>query len=102
MTASPLLVQGGRVVSHEGVQRADVVLRDGVVVAVVPDGTAFEGDRMFVTRGRDIPKGGGCFDFPGGATRPKADCEGMKERAARELQVSRAVVDYDLHRELDD
>ncbi len=70
--------------------------------AAYPDGSAYARDRMFVASGRGIPREGGCFEFPEGDSRPLDECAGLAERAAEELAVSRAVVDHDLHRELDD
>jgi phosphoglycerol transferase MdoB-like AlkP superfamily enzyme len=80
--------------------------------AAYPDGSAYgpiieaetqvEGaNRMYVAEGRGIPREGGCFEFPAGGSRPLPECEALAERAAQELEVSRAVVDHDLHRELE-
>ncbi len=70
--------------------------------AAYPDGTAYGRDRMFVASGRGIPREGGCFEFPDGDSRPLPECAALAERAAAELAISRAVVDYDLHRALGD
>jgi len=69
-------------------------------IAVYPNGSVLTEDRLFVARGRDIPRDGGCFDYPGGKSRPLADCEGLEPRAIEEISMSRAVVDFDFHRSL--
>ena len=58
--------------------------------------------RMFVASGRDIPREGGCFEFPAGASLPVAACSELAERAREELTISRTVLDHDLHRTLAD
>jgi len=68
--------------------------------AAYPDGSAYTSDRMYVATGRGIPRTGGCFEFPTGGSRPLEDCAELAERAAVELEISRAVVDHDLHRAL--
>lgn len=69
--------------------------------AAYPDGSAYGRDRMFVATGRGIPREGGCFEFPAGDSRALHECAELAERAAEQLAISRAVVDHDLHRELD-
>ena len=65
-----------------------------------PSGSAYLPDRVFVRRGRDIPRGGACFFFPSGKPRPMVDCKALKTRAKEELDLSRAVTDTDMQREL--
>ncbi|MFO7566491.1 MAG: sulfatase-like hydrolase/transferase [Enhygromyxa sp.] len=70
--------------------------------AAYPDGSAYALERMFVATGTGIPREGGCFEFPEGGSRPRSECAELATRAAEELSISRAVVDHDLHRQLDD
>lgn len=84
------------------VGRPLVIGSEGESFAAYPDGSAYARDRMFVATGQGIPREGGCFEFPEGGSRPLDECAGLAERAAEELAISRAVVDHDLHRALDD
>ena len=68
--------------------------------AAYPNGGAYLPDRVFVRRGRDVPRGGACFFFPSGRPRPKEDCDALRKRAREELGLSRAVTDTDMQREL--
>jgi len=68
--------------------------------AAYPNGGAYAPDRVWVRRGRDIPRGGACFFYPSGKPRPKEDCKKIAARAREELGVSRAVADTDLQRSL--
>ena len=81
------------------VGRALVPSEDGGFAAY-PDGSAYSRERMYVATGKGIPREGGCFEFPDGGSRPLAECAGLRDRAAEELEVSRRVVDFDLHRVL--
>ena len=68
--------------------------------AALAGGSAVSDDRMYVVSGRDIGREGACFDHPSGGSRPLADCRALAEQAARELAVSRRVLDHDLFRVL--
>ncbi|MEE9386799.1 MAG: sulfatase-like hydrolase/transferase [Nannocystaceae bacterium] len=70
-------------------------------VAAHPDGSAFTTDRMYISRGRDIPHTGGCFTFPAGTTRAAGDCTELRRKARLELRHSRTVLDNDLQRWLE-
>ncbi|HLT37433.1 MAG TPA: sulfatase-like hydrolase/transferase [Enhygromyxa sp.] len=83
------------------VGRPLVLGSEGESFAAYPDGSAYDRERMFVATGQGIPLKGGCFEFPEGDSRPRSECAALAERAAEELSISRAVVDHDLHRELD-
>ena len=64
--------------------------------AVLNDGSAVAGDRLFVAEGPAIPDGGGCFAWPSGAPRPRADCDELARSGEEELAASRFVVLHDL------
>ena len=64
--------------------------------AVLNDGSAVAGDRLFVAEGPAIPEGGGCFAWPSGAPRPRADCDELARSSEEELAASRFVVLHDL------
>jgi phosphoglycerol transferase MdoB-like AlkP superfamily enzyme len=67
-----------------------------------PNGGAYAPDRVWVRRGRDIPRGGACFFFPSGKPRPREDCKEIADRSKEELGLSRAVADTDMQRSLAD
>jgi hypothetical protein len=66
----------------------------------MPDGSAVTSDRIFVATGQHIGQSGACFDFPRGTGRRRKDCKRISERAQKELEISRAVLDHDLYQEL--
>jgi allantoinase len=55
--SAPTVVHGGTVVTEDGEQQLDVVVRDGVITALVPDGGELDGERIDAT---------GCVVLPGG------------------------------------
>jgi phosphoglycerol transferase MdoB-like AlkP superfamily enzyme len=72
------------------------LLREGPGFAAMANGSAVGGDRMFSARGREIPAGGGCFEYPRGGARPRAECDALAQHAAAQLRDARLVLDYDL------
>ncbi len=52
------LIRGGTVVNHDHSQRADVLVRDGVIAAIGPD--------LQAPAGAEIIDAGGCYVMPGG------------------------------------
>jgi phosphoglycerol transferase MdoB-like AlkP superfamily enzyme len=96
---------GPTLLHHMGIDRprgfvGRPLLPGEVGFAAMPDGSAATSDRIFVATGRDIRRTGSCFDFPAGAARPRKDCKDLRERARDELEISRAVLDHDLYRDL--
>jgi len=70
-------------------------------IAVLPDGSATDGRRLFVASGPDIPSDGACFAFPAGAALPLTECVVLRTRAAEEVEASHLVVQHDLVPELE-
>lgn len=52
------LIRGGTVVNHDHSRRADVLVRDGVIVAI--------GDKLDAPAGSETIDAGGCYVMPGG------------------------------------
>ncbi|MEM6291188.1 MAG: sulfatase-like hydrolase/transferase [Myxococcota bacterium] len=75
------------------------LLEGGPGFAALPNGGVVGPDRMLVRRGIDTPADGACIDVVDGRGRPRSDCDALAERAAAQLQLSRRVLDHDLHLE---
>jgi dihydropyrimidinase len=52
------LIRGGTVVNHDHSRRADVLIKDGVVVAI--------GENLEAPAGAEVIDAGGCYVMPGG------------------------------------
>jgi imidazolonepropionase-like amidohydrolase len=52
------LIRGGTVVNHDHSRRADVLIKDGVVVAI--------GENLEAPPGAEVIDAGGCYVMPGG------------------------------------
>ncbi len=70
-------------------------------IAVYPDGSALTEGLLYVGSGRDVPAKGACFTAAGEPL-PIDDCGALARAAAEALDRSRAVVDFDLARALDE
>lgn len=76
------------------------LLSDGPRVVVLPDGSAIDDARLWLARGRGGAAGDACVERTSGRGRPPVECEALAAAAQRELEVSRAVLDHDLHRSI--
>ncbi len=76
------------------------LLREGPRLVALPDGSAIDDEHLWLARGRDGASGDGCVERSTGRGRELAECEALAAAAARELEVSRAVLDHDLFRSI--
>jgi phosphoglycerol transferase MdoB-like AlkP superfamily enzyme len=74
------------------------LLGDHSQLVALPDGSAVGDDRIWIARGRAGIAGDACVERATGRARPLPECDAVRQAAARELAVGRAVLDHDLHR----